>query len=230
MTLRDHSDGVITASKDTEQDYSDMKDAYQRLEFISWTHPHLGYLPDGIDGDISANHTGRISVKQIADTLYNGKHTALPGYYTDLYEDFPLLVAAELTKRVVKNKQPEYLKEIVDMYKYLLSFNYINRSWANSILKFYGPLSVSMTAIYGHIDVSLELANMWPKLHEKKKQPDSISMYLKVLDRWHMEGTQSALTQKEIYEGISNEWKQILLDIQPTLSAVWDQIPTFEGK
>lgn len=220
LTDRDHS--TLEISTLSNRDDEDLDIAHRNLEWLDWTKPHEHFDESEVRG------TKAISPRKIADAIYNGKRGYLPAYYTDLYEDYPLIVSYELTKRVIKNRQPAYLKEISDTYRFLTLHIPNYRSWYHSMLKFYGPLAVSMLTVYGLVDKALELAVIYPKLLNKEKQPESMVILLKIIDKWHLEGRKNALSQKEIYEGIQKDWISVLNDIYPTLITTWDSLMTFE--
>lgn len=173
----------------------------------------------------------KIPPEVIAKAIYNGKYGFLPCYYTQLYEDYPLLVAAELIKKIKwysnQTLRPRYLVEIIRIYRIMSTYNWRN-GWPTHAVKFYGPLAINMAGIYKHTALSIDLANEFPKLLNGKPMPESISLYMKCVNRWHMDGRQQGLSTKEISEAISKEWKATLLDSAPILRAAWDSTITLE--
>lgn len=232
VTERDHDQSTDLELLVLGEDDDDKKESFGRENLVSWLSldgERPFYTPFYFNSDPAK--TEKVPPEVIAKAIYEGKFGNLPTYYTDMYEDYPLLIAAELSKKIKwynsQTLRPRYLVEIVRLYNYLVDCRW-SRGWVASALRFYGPLAINMTGIYKHTSLSIDLANKFPKLMDAQRMPDSIALYMKCVNKWHMDGREQALSTKEISEGIASEWKSTLLDNAPILKASWDSTVNFE--
>lgn len=194
--------------------------------WMDFTQSRYRYLlPEDIE---EANTKTNLSPKAIANAVYKRKYTGIAIYYTEVYSDFPLLVSAELIKRrkVLGNKllRPKYLADIVYIYT-----STINNKWREKVLcPYYGVLAISMCAAYGYVDVAIDLANKYPKLLNKAKQPSSLVLFLQLVSKCSMEGVQQSIPTEEVYKNIQTQWVNILIDNYPTMLDRWNNTPNFE--
>lgn len=232
ITERDHDHSLDLETLTLGQHNFDMSADFVRQKVTNWLSTD-GERPIYSKYYVTSDPTTseKVPPEVIANAIYQGTYGHLPVYYTELYEDFPLLVSAELCKKMkwynTHALRPKYLVEIVNMYMYFTQM-YYGRGWVNNALRFYGPLAINMAGIYKHTALSVDLVNMYPKLMNAQSMPESISLYMKCVNRWHMDGQQQALSMKEISEKISDEWKRTLIDNAPILRSSWESTINFE--
>lgn len=233
ITERDHDSSYDLESLIIGQDDHDIRYEFVRDKITNWlatdgerpvyTPYYFNSDPAGMD---------KVPPDVIAKAIYQGTYGHLPVYYTQLYEDFPLLVAAELCKKIKwynnQTLRPKYLVEVIRIYTYLTEMHYGRSNWVSNALRFYGPLAINMAGIYKHTSLSIDLVNLYPKLMDGNSMPDSISLYMKCVNRWHMDGKEQSLSMKEVSDNISDEWKRTLLDNAPILRASWESTTNFE--
>ena len=194
--------------------------------WIDFTHSRETYLlpEDKEEATIAKN----LSPKAIAKSTYKRKYPAIAMHYTEMYIDFPLLVSAELMRhRKLLNGRllrPKYLADIVYVYKETL----LSRYRQQNVCPYYGVLAISMCAAYGYVDVAIDLANQYPKLLNKSKQPSSLVLFLQLVSKCSMEGIENSIPTTEVYKNIQKQWVDLILDNYPKMLEVWNNTPNFE--
>ena len=194
--------------------------------FIDFTKSRTNFL---LSEDIEeATIAKNLSPKAIANAIYKRKYSSIGTLYTEMYSDFPLLVSAELIKRrkIIGGRmlRPKYLADIVYLYE-----STVGNRWRERILcPYYGVLAISMCAAYGYVDTAIALANKYPKLLNKSKQPSSLVLFLQLVSKCSMEGIEQSIPTTEVYKNIQNQWVNILVDNYPAMLDVWNNTPNFE--
>ena len=182
-------------------------------------------LPEDAD---EADKPGNLHPRMIANAVYKRKYSYLPTYYTEVYEYFPLLVAAELAKKKKiiggKTLRPRYLSDIVSIYTDALG----NRWKEKTTVPYYGVLSISMCAVLGYVELAIELANRYPILLNKKKQPGSLRLFLQIVSEASMTGREQQLSSREIHKNIQEKWINLLSEYYPLMLSSWENTPNFE--
>jgi hypothetical protein len=197
--------------------------------WINFERPIEGRSDALLDEDIKeVSSPGNLSPSLVANAIYKRKYSGIGMYYTEVYSDFPLLVAAELIKRrkVFQGKtlRPRYLADIIAIYESALGHRWREKNYA----PFWGVLSVSVSAALGYVDLAIELAGKYPKLLGKKKQPESLTLFLQVVSKCSVEGHQQQIPTEDIYKNIRDQWIDLLLDYYPIMLSVWESTPNFE--